>query len=468
MRLAHVSVGNCVLLASGGSAIYRPQSLQYWELGAEIPVQIRAPLVAAKTWWSSAFSSDDSKVWNGAEVMGHTWKASKTQTRNFHVVRNLLLPDEIQLLRSIADENSSHIDSVDGRLAFETYFVSGTGNIHELPTALLPAIEERIMPYIRVKYSCPACVLCTALARRYRPEERRAHPHHCDNEAYITAIVALNGPEDFTGGLYVQTSDRVDSRKYITLNVGDMVFHQYDLKHGVNVEQGLRYSAIFWIKDSANSCKSKTTPWYDHDAAKGDADAQYSLGYQYQTGMYGGVAIDYSAAMSWYTKAAEQGHADAQINLAWMHQEGMGVPRSDDSAVFWLEKAADQVHSQALENLAGLYDKGYGGSLMRGRAFDLRLQAANHGLLDAQVNLASMLLQGRGTEPNATLGAHWMSLAAEQGDPDAQFNLGQLYTFGHGVLQDDTVAASWFQKAAAGGQVDAKKALDQIPHRVEL
>ncbi len=48
-------------------------------------------------------------------------------------------------------------------------------------------------------------------------------------------------------------------------------------------------------------------------AESGDAEAQLSLGYCYDTG--DGVKKSYKKAVFWYTKAAEQGNVDAQYNF---------------------------------------------------------------------------------------------------------------------------------------------------------
>jgi uncharacterized protein len=48
-------------------------------------------------------------------------------------------------------------------------------------------------------------------------------------------------------------------------------------------------------------------------ADRGDADAQYRLGFMYAHGE--GVTQDYVFAVIWYRKAAEQGYGDAQYVL---------------------------------------------------------------------------------------------------------------------------------------------------------
>ena len=59
--------------------------------------------------------------------------------------------------------------------------------------------------------------------------------------------------------------------------------------------------------------------WYRKAADQGDADAQYILGYCYETGA--GVPKDTAQAADWYRKAATQGHTNAR--------QGLGAPKID-------------------------------------------------------------------------------------------------------------------------------------------
>src|SRR5438874_13835835 len=55
-------------------------------------------------------------------------------------------------------------------------------------------------------------------------------------------------------------------------------------------------------------------------AEKGDAQAQFDLGFMYDEGK--SVERDSTEATKWYRKAAEQGFAKAQLNLAAMYESG--------------------------------------------------------------------------------------------------------------------------------------------------
>jgi len=72
-------------------------------------------------------------------------------------------------------------------------------------------------------------------------------------------------------------------------------------------------------------------------ANRGDADAQFSVGFKFATE---GKAPDYAQAANWYLKAANQNHALAQFNLGVMYGSGQGVLRDHAQSMMWLRKAA--------------------------------------------------------------------------------------------------------------------------------
>jgi len=73
-------------------------------------------------------------------------------------------------------------------------------------------------------------------------------------------------------------------------------------------------------------------------AERGDADAQFSLGFRYDNGL--GVPQDAAQAVVWYRKAAEQGHAMAQYCLGVVYTKGEGVVQDYKLAYVWNSVAA--------------------------------------------------------------------------------------------------------------------------------
>ena len=195
-------------------------------------------------------------------------------------------------------------------------------------------------------------------------------------------------------------------------------------------------------------------------AEQGDADAQFNLGYLYESGR--GVSQDYNEAAKWYRKAAEQGHEKAQYNLGVLYGEGRGVSQNSNKRAKWFRKAAEQGHADAQFNLGHLYDYAQGVSHNDNKAAQWYRKAAEQGHAYAQCSLGALYEFGRGVSQDYNEAAKWYRKAAEQGDADAQCNLGILYDLGQGVSKDYNEAAKWYRKAAEQGDADAIRLLQLL------
>lgn len=133
-------------------------------------------------------------------------------------------------------------------------------------------------------------------------------------------------------------------------------------------------------------------------AEKGDADAQFRVGYWYYTGKFRNDNL----ALRWLSLSADQGVAAAQHFLGLCHRYGRGVPKNPNISLLWLTKAANQ---------------GY---------------------------LASNCLLGQGMEARVKL----LRKLAEEGDVSAQSALGIMYYEGHGIPKDYQCAVEMFEQAA--------------------
>jgi TPR repeat protein len=78
--------------------------------------------------------------------------------------------------------------------------------------------------------------------------------------------------------------------------------------------------------------------WYRKAAEQGDAEAQFSLGLSYNSGI--GAPQNYTEAVRWWRKAAKQGLAKAQFNLGASYAHGEGVPQDYAEAYVWFSLAA--------------------------------------------------------------------------------------------------------------------------------
>jgi hypothetical protein len=192
-----------------------------------------------------------------------------TKSAELHVLPSLLSPELSEsIIRTLPQQVNTDPDSVDSLPTFEFPLESfqqpglldtdseagkARAALRELTAE---PIEDTILPYVRSKYVCPSCRVCTSMLRRYLPGERRRHPAHFDTQAYVTVVVSLSAfGEDFSGGLYVRrggsgAGGTGEGDAYLPLGLGDAVAHQFDVEHGVEVGSGVRYSWIVWLQAS--------------------------------------------------------------------------------------------------------------------------------------------------------------------------------------------------------------------------
>jgi len=389
---------------------------------------------------------------------GRLLKADTLQ-RNLFWVRGLV--EEREASRFLAVARSMDVmwditsaDSVDGFPVFETYLIRD-GVMWSGPFAeQLPRLMEPITAYVQRRYQCPSASVCHCLLRRYLPEERRIHPSHYDAHAFVTVVVALN-PGEYEGGLYVQQSPRLATRQYPRMEPGDILVHSYDLLHGVRTYAGIRYSLIFWFKDSPEACTSNTSPWYLAAAKCGDDAAQYNLGTNLEHGRWG-CQRDPLAAAEWYERSASQGNFMALTALAAL-SEGDG---SDDKAERLYERAAALGSSTAMMNLARLHTHGLCGCARNEEAAARWLKAAaNEENAEALCILGKAHVQGRGVPRDRQLAAEFFLKSAELGYPEAQLRTGLALAQGWNGDADLHAAAMWYRKAARQGQAQAAESL---------
>ena len=73
-----------------------------------------------------------------------------------------------------------------------------------------------------------------------------------------------------------------------------------------------------------------------------------------------GVPLDYVKAVDLFRKAADQNDGDAQYNLGWAYESGLGVAKDQQRAIGWYSKAASNRNVLALRRLDSLSDNDSG------------------------------------------------------------------------------------------------------------
>lgn len=92
--------------------------------------------------------------------------------------------------------------------------------------------------------------------------------------------------------------------------------------------------------------------WFDLAARQGQPEAQYNLGFLYETGQ--GVPRDEAAAAAWYSRAASLRQKDALARLGHFYRVGKGVAPNSERAALLLYAAAMEGSSAAINELRGM------------------------------------------------------------------------------------------------------------------
>ena len=91
-------------------------------------------------------------------------------------------------------------------------------------------------------------------------------------------------------------------------------------------------------------------------AQKGDADAQFELGKNYQAGRIG-LPQDFVQARHWYREAADQGDPFAEASLGILYHFGKGVAQDYFEAYKLYERAALHLTGGDRESVVELRDR---------------------------------------------------------------------------------------------------------------
>ena len=390
-------------------------------------------------------------AWNGLEAKGTAGNNlpddnADTASRELHLLQSLLRADEVrQVLAAVAECSGSFendLDTVDEQPTFLWRVVDGGEIVEEtLHAALKPLLYERLLPYVQGKYGCSSACVADVLIRRYLPDERRRLESHFDVSSFATAIVSLSDASDYEGGFYVQVVPGVPSRRFVDLESGDGVVHQFDLMHGVHVPSGSRYSLIVWFSDSSASLDKGQAPWVKRGAQRGNAEAMFILGGFHERGEFG-HAVDSRLSTYWLRQAAGLGQPSAQARLGTMLSGGeIGAEEMLEIEKELCETAESGHHEP--DGAGG--EENAKEEEQRSRPDEVKSSSQGERL--------AVALQRR---------------ASAQGHPMAQFLLGRAYRRGEGVAADQEAAQVWLRLAEAQGSDEvaaaalAKDELDEM------
>ncbi len=215
--------------------------------------------------------------------------------------------------------------------------------------------------------------------------------------------------------------------------------------------------------------KTISGQWVEKDklflnAEKGNAQAQYHIGFKFNYGSYP-MKQDFVEALIWYEKSALQGNSNASLMLAKMYEYGSGVKQDYEKAEYYYRSAAIYGNTEAQLKLGLIYASGQGVVQNYVEAAIWFRKAAEQGDDQAQVDLGRMYYSGQGVPRIYQEAARWYQKAAEQGNVEGQALLGLQYATGLGVPHDQIKALAWINHAASAGKIGE---LDIIKFRDDL
>jgi len=175
-----------------------------------------------------------------------------------------------------------------------------------------------------------------------------------------------------------------------------------------------------------------------------DVTAEVKFSEGYEAAQQG----NFSKAISIWQPLAEQGDADAQYTLAWMFESGKGVTADLNKAIYWYKKSSQQGNLAAQYVLATLYEKGAGIAQDNKEALSYYMLAAKQGDPTSQFQVGYYFHHAIGTSQDIKQSLIWYNKAAKKGHINSQIALGELYQTGQGVEVDYKKSTKWYQQAA--------------------
>lgn len=149
------------------------------------------------------------------------------------------------------------------------------------------------------------------------------------------------------------------------------------------------------------------------DAMKGQAEAQYQLGYCYENGK--GAGSDLDEAVRWYSQSAQQGYAKAEAALGRCYLNGHGVFQDFSEAHRWIKIAVEKGDDSAKLHLGDCYAGGKGVAQDFSEAAKWYQQSGYSGNAEAQGKLGELFASGNGVEKDLVKAHAWLSIASQRG-----------------------------------------------------
>lgn len=102
---------------------------------------------------------------------------------------------------------------------------------------------------------------------------------------------------------------------------------------------------------------SKAWPFLKEAALAGHPEAQYNLGYAYETGDF--IRKNLSTSTEWYSRSAAQGYTKAIYKMMLAYRYGLGIDKNPEKAFASAQKCAAEGNIDCMHHLVGCYQEGW-------------------------------------------------------------------------------------------------------------
>ncbi len=153
-------------------------------------------------------------------------------------------------------------------------------------------------------------------------------------------------------------------------------------------------------------------------------------------------------------QAAELHNAEAQYNLGYCYQTGTGVEQDLQKAIEWYSKSADKEFNDGLYQMMMAYGNGTGVEQDFGKAFDYALKCAENGEGTCMWNVVNSYYEGMGVEKDLKKMVEWATRLGKLENPEnlaksgyitsARLQLAYMYRDGAEIEQDNFKSYLWF------------------------
>lgn len=255
-------------------------------------------------------------------------------------------------------------------------------------------------------------------------------------------------------------------------NLGMLMVSGGDAAKGVGIVEGIANAG-----DSAGQCTmgqlyldgvpaagiardvSKARMWFERSAARGDADAAWSMA-ALLVNKPDATAAEVKQALPWLDQAVKANNLPALLNYGMRLATGTGLDPDPLRGIAMLQSAAAKGSTQARMALGGIYEMGGGVKKDYKRAMELYTEAAESGEHSAYNKLGYLHENGLGVPRDEARAAVFYKKGADQNVGVCLYNLAVYNEDGRGGLKKDPVAGFRLHyKGAVQGFVPCQLAL---------